>query len=163
MLKSCFMRKWCTATSRHHKQGNILPYFYCKSYVLQTNDGYIPSIKKPSGIQSRTKILHSTKNDNSNITKEIDGTNKETAKVKEQDCRPKLQRSALASDFFGHEYFYNGKSISVNLYSAERVNAFQDQNVQQLLESSRTENELFVKLASTCFNCYSVMERISCY
>jgi hypothetical protein len=91
---------------------------------------------------------HSAGSDDAN-RKESDGTDKETAKVKEPDCIPKLDRSALASEFFGHEYFYNGKSISVNLYSAERINAFQGQNVQQLLESSGTEMELFLKLEYT--------------
>jgi hypothetical protein len=60
LLKSCFIRQWVTAvhflwifiaipcgivafsmttTFSRYKQGIILPYFYCKIYVLQTNDG----------------------------------------------------------------------------------------------------------------------------
>jgi hypothetical protein len=126
--------------------------------VLQTNDGYIPSnIKKPSGQQSTTKKLHSTTDfssseDKRTLNEQSDGTDKETAKVNEQDCRPKLQRSALASDFFGHEYFYDGDIFVANHVSAQRVNAFQDQIVQQLFESSRTEMELRAKLDNTFIN-----------
>jgi hypothetical protein len=74
-----------TTTSRLHKQGNILPYLYCKSYVLQTNDGYIPSIKKPSGQQSTTNKLHSTTDDNNSEEKK----SKKTRKSRKTKSPPK--------------------------------------------------------------------------
>jgi CRISPR/Cas system-associated protein endoribonuclease Cas2 len=88
MMKSCFRQQWVTAvlllqifiaipfdilafsvtTTSQRKQGRSLRDFYFKSYVLHTNDGYISSIKNPSSKQSTTKKLHSTTDDNLNIT-----------------------------------------------------------------------------------------------
>jgi hypothetical protein len=108
-------------------------------------------------VESTLKRLSLSAGSDDANRKESDGTDEETAKVEEPDCIPKLERSALAYEFFGHEYFYDGKSISVNLYSAERITAFKGQSVQQLLASSRTESDLRSKLDSTAINALTVI------